>query len=40
VVMRIPVPSVSGVAGALSAARITRTWCVEGIPMGDINGSQ
>jgi hypothetical protein len=32
VVMRIAVPSVSGVAGALSAAKTTRMWCVGGIP--------
>jgi hypothetical protein len=40
VVKHIAVLSVSGVAGALSAARITRMWCVEGIPIGDLNGSQ
>jgi hypothetical protein len=40
VVKRIVVPSVSGVAGALSTARITRMWCVGGIPMGNLNGSQ
>jgi hypothetical protein len=39
VVMRITVPSVSGVAGALSAAKITRMWCVGGIPMGSSDGS-
>jgi hypothetical protein len=39
VVKHIAVPSVSGVAGALSAARITRMWCVGGIPMGSSNGS-
>jgi hypothetical protein len=40
VVKRIAVPSVSGVASALSAARITRKWCVGGIPMGNLIGSQ
>jgi hypothetical protein len=39
VVKRIVVPSVSGVAGAVSAARITGMWCVGGIPMGNFNGS-
>jgi hypothetical protein len=34
VVMRITVLSVSGVAGVLSTVRITRMWCVGGIPMG------
>jgi hypothetical protein len=36
VVKRIAVPSVSGVAGALSADRITRMWCVGGIPNGKL----
>jgi hypothetical protein len=40
VVKHITVPSVSGVARALSAARITRMWCVGGIPIGNSNGSQ
>jgi hypothetical protein len=40
VVKRIAVPSVSGVASALSAAKITRMWCVGGIPMGSSDGSQ
>jgi hypothetical protein len=39
VVTRIAVQSVSGVAGALSAAKITRMWCVGGIPMGSSDGS-
>jgi hypothetical protein len=39
VVKRIAVPSVSGVAGALFAAKITRMWCVGEIPMGSSNGS-
>jgi hypothetical protein len=34
------VPSVSGVVGALSAAKTTRMWCVGGIPMGSSDGSQ
>jgi hypothetical protein len=40
VVKRIVVLSVSGVAGVLFATRITRMWCVEGIQMGNLNGSQ
>jgi hypothetical protein len=40
VVMHITVLSVSGVAGVLSAVRITRMWCVGGIPMGSSDGSQ
>jgi hypothetical protein len=40
VVKRIAVPSVSGVAGALSVVRITRMWCVGEIPMGSSNGSE
>jgi hypothetical protein len=40
VVKRIVVLSVSGAAGALSAARITRMWCVGEIQMGNLNGSQ
>jgi hypothetical protein len=40
VVMRIAVLSVSGVAGVLSAVRITRMWCVGGIPMGILDGSR
>jgi hypothetical protein len=40
VVKRIAVPSVSGVEGVLFVARITRMWCVGGIPMGSSNGSQ
>jgi hypothetical protein len=40
VVMRIAVLSVSGVAGAPSAVKTTRMWCVGGIPMGSSDGSQ
>jgi hypothetical protein len=40
VVKHIIVLSVIGVAGALSATRITRMWCVGGIQMGNLNGSQ
>jgi hypothetical protein len=39
VVKHIVVLSVSGVADALSATRITRMWCVGGIQMGNLNGS-
>jgi hypothetical protein len=40
VVMRIAVLSVSGVADVPSTVRITRMWCVGGIPMGSSDGSQ
>ena len=40
VVKRITVPSVSGVASALSTTSITRMWCVGGIPMGSSDGSR
>jgi hypothetical protein len=40
VVKLIVVLSVNGVAGALSTTRIPRMWCVGGIPMGNLNGSQ
>jgi hypothetical protein len=40
VVMRIAVLSVSGVAGAPSAVKTTRMWCVGGILMGSSDGSQ
>jgi hypothetical protein len=40
VVMRIAVLSVSGVAGALSAVRTIRMWCVGGIPVGSSDGSR
>jgi hypothetical protein len=40
VVKCIIVLSVNGVVGSLFATRITRMWCVGGIQMGNLNGSQ
>jgi hypothetical protein len=39
-VKRIVMLSVTGVACALFATKITRMWCVGGIQMGNLNGSQ